>query len=332
MSSDEEVEYETIVMPSELDNKNEEALNELYDLYGDEVPDGKGKTRYQKIAHLIRFFPTSRINFEDLSKFRLVALKDIAEELGVEVLGDKKDIIPGIIKAIVGDEESVITETVRYETSSSDGVKKFSFSSEKTKTVKGEYSHTLPDTQDYTHTVSTPDDYKHVMPADAHTFTEMSHTDDYKHAIPEMSHTGDYKHTPDSKYSHTDSDYKHSTPQHHVGSSSDASPFGSSTNLADILKRVESNSQRSGKKRRRESADIPSETPTKKRKLMVTSEEFEKKAEPVEFFLEDALIEASPKIFDKSSGTFGWYASGQEEIILNGKPVKVQFNLNMTVY
>ena len=61
----------------------------------------------------------------------------------------------------------------------------------------------------------------------------------------------------------------------------------------------------------------------------ITREQFEKTAAPVAVVINDTKLIASPREF--STGSLGWYLSGDVQIMVGEKPVSVKIGLNMTI-
>jgi hypothetical protein len=69
--------------------------------------------------------------------------------------------------------------------------------------------------------------------------------------------------------------------------------------------------------------------PTEKTPPVVTNEEFTAKAAPIQVQIAGTTIVADVKKF--ASGSVGWYAGGKVHVEVDGKLVKCQVGLNITV-
>jgi hypothetical protein len=326
--------YEMIKNPSQLAEHSFDEINTLYSEH--QFP--QKTTKFQMIAHLIGLFPADRITFDDLSKIELSGLKEIAIELGVSDRGDKMDVVPRIVDSI-GGERKVIERKYSTETVSTNGkggkektIKESSYTvsvdkgySPKSgkKTSSEKFSFKAQDlggsVQNYDNTVADYPEYTH--------YGNSGHTTEKSHIV----ETKTYEHTSDYVHDMSPSHRTDSHVLHHV-TETDSELKVDLESILDKLKLKTSRTSTGGIKRRRPDEDEEDLEKNKKRKLILTRSEFEEKAEPLEFYLESNVYEAVPKIFEGDTGTFGWYASGQEEIFVDGKAIKVQYNLNLTAY
>lgn len=68
---------------------------------------------------------------------------------------------------------------------------------------------------------------------------------------------------------------------------------------------------------------------TEKSKCPISRKQFDESAEPIAVKIGDFPFAAVPKQF--STGSMGWNVSEKMTILIDGKPVKVQVGLNLTV-